>query len=147
MRITERLAWPAATCFGLGKIPWAPGTWGSGVGILLAWATAEFSFGLKIVFLFVLILLGVWSSEKVARRLEEKDPSCVIIDEMAGAYLAALSAHTLFGFLSVFFLFRVFDILKPWPVRAAEKLSGGFGIMADDLVAGGILSCCFTLFF
>lgn len=137
MRITERLAWLEATCFGLGRIPWAPGTWGSGVGLLLYGATVGWPLEGKVCFLLFLTLSGVWASQVVATRLERKDPSLVIIDEVAGAYLALLGHRADPGLLVAgFILFRLFDIGKPWPVRRLERLSGGWGIMADDLAAG-----------
>ncbi|QJA05984.1 phosphatidylglycerophosphatase A [Thermosulfurimonas marina] len=138
MKITERLAWLAATCFGLGKIPWAPGTWGSGVGIFLAWATAGWPLGGKGALLAGLTLIGVWASGRVARRLTEEDPSCVILDEVAGAYLAALAFHSGLELLGAFLLFRLLDIFKPWPLKLFERLPGGWGIMADDLAAGAL---------
>lgn len=139
MRITDRLAFLLATCFGLGRIPWAPGTWGSGVGIFLYWATAGWPLWGKIVFLSEILVLGALASDRVSRSLGVEDPSCVIIDEVAGAYLALLGhpadpLHLVAGFL----LFRVFDIFKPPPVSLAERLPGGLGIMADDLAAGGM---------
>ncbi len=141
MKIIDRLAFLLATCFGLGKIPWAPGTWGSGVGIFLYWATAGWPLSWKFGFLVALSLLGSLSSQRVALSLGVKDPSCVIIDEVAGAYLALLGhpadpLHLAMGFL----LFRVFDIWKPPPVSLAERLPGGLGIMADDLAAGGVVN-------
>ncbi len=85
--------------------------------------------------------MGVLASDQMNQTLSEKDPSCVIIDEVAGTYLALLghpadSLHLVMGFL----LFRIFDIWKPFPVSLAERLPGGFGIMADDLAAGGVVN-------
>jgi len=134
----ERLAWLVGTSLGLGKIPWAPGTWGSGVGILLAWATGGWPLEARLALLIGLTLFGVWSAGEIARRYREKDPSWVIIDEVAGAYLAALAARTGSGILAAFLLFRLLDILKPWPVKVFERLPGGWGIMADDLAAGAL---------
>jgi len=128
-----------ATCFGLGTVPWAPGTWGSGVGVFLYWITRGFPFWAKLIFLALLTFLGTLASQRIALAFGQEDPSAVIIDEVAGAYLALLGhpadpLHLLVGF----FLFRFFDIWKPWPIRATERLPGGFGIMADDLAAGGL---------
>ena len=135
-----------ATFFGLGKIPWAPGTWGSGVGVLLYWATQALPLWWKIGILIFLSGLGTLASHRVALALGRKDPSCVIIDEVAGAYLALLGhpadpLHLAVGFL----LFRVFDILKPPPVSFAERLPGGLGIMSDDLAAGGMVNAVLWL--
>ena len=79
---------------------------------------------------------GVWASGRYARTRGEIDPSACVVDEVAGQWLAScFAALTLKGFVAAFLLFRVFDIFKPWPISAAEKLPGGYGIMADDLVA------------
>ncbi|HFC97978.1 MAG TPA: phosphatidylglycerophosphatase A [Thermosulfurimonas dismutans] len=137
--IASTLAYLLSTSFGLGHVPWAPGTWGSAVGIFLYWGLAPASFWTQGVILLILSLLGVWSSGRTARRLGQKDPSRVIIDEVAGAYLALLGHPSSPGYLLAgFLLFRLLDIVKPWPVRQAEKLPSGWGIMGDDLVAGAI---------
>jgi phosphatidylglycerophosphatase A len=79
-----------------------------------------------------------------ARSLGVKDPSDCVIDEVAGQWLSLLPialearAHDWRSYAMALFLFRVFDMWKPWPVSAAERLPGGFGIMADDVVAGVI---------
>ena len=141
MKLTNFLAYLLATGFGLGKIPWAPGTWGSGVGVFLYWASAGWSLEAKIVFLLVISALGAFASGRVSRSLGQKDPSCVIIDEVAGVYLALLGhpADPL-HLASAFLLFRVLDIWKPPPVSLGERLPGGAGIMADDLLAGGLVN-------
>ncbi|WP_255592231.1 phosphatidylglycerophosphatase A [Thermosulfurimonas sp. F29] len=133
--------------FGLGKIPWAPGTWGSAAGIFLYWITSGWPLWGRGLFLVVLTLMGVWASGRTEDILRSKDPSCVIIDEVAGAYLAVLGhaadpLHLAMGFL----LFRILDIGKPWPVNQGEKWPGGRGIMADDLLAGGIVNGIITIF-
>ena len=137
MKIIDRLALLLATSLGLGKIPWAPGTWGSGLGVLLYWITASWPLWGKTLFFLGLTFTGLSVSERVSRILEQKDPSLIVIDEVAGAYLTLLG-HPVKGIYSClgFLFFRLFDIWKPWPVRWAERLSGGLGIMADDIIAG-----------
>jgi phosphatidylglycerophosphatase A len=86
---------------------------------------------------------GLWAAEQVERRSEKKDPQEVVIDEVSGQWLALLVSPAMLGatanwksFLAGFILFRVFDITKPFPAGRAESLPGGWGIMADDWVAG-----------
>ena len=146
MKITNPWYW-IATFFGLGKIPWAPGTWGSAIGLLLYWATGTLPLWGQFLCFAFLTLLGTLASHRVASSLDRKDPSCVIIDEVAGAYQALLghpadSLHLASGFL----LFRVFDILKPPPVSLTERLPGGLGIMADDLIAGALTNLFLFIF-
>lgn len=165
-----RLALLIATGFGLGYLPKAPGTWGSLGGVALIWCLwllanqpppagawifpppwVAFTALLLWVNPFVL-LLGAWAAGRSCRFLGEKDPQIIVVDEISGQMLAfvglamAMSGYELaFDWqylLAGFILFRVFDIWKPWPVRAAEKLPGGWGIMADDWVAGIYAALC-----
>lgn len=106
------------------------------------------------------MIIGVWAAARVARQLGHSDPQVVIVDEISGQWIAFLPL-CLIGietfvnqhragtwtsgwqyFLAGFILFRVFDIWKPWPVRVAERLPGGWGIMADDWVAGIYAALC-----
>jgi phosphatidylglycerophosphatase A len=130
-----------ATVFGIGRFPFAPGTAASIVALPFAWviATAGGSWGrfwLLMAAIFV-NALGCWACELYAHDVQKKDPSECVIDEVAGQWLACAFAPTsLYAYAVAFLLFRVFDILKPWPASAAERLPGGIGIMADDVVAG-----------
>jgi phosphatidylglycerophosphatase A len=130
-----------ATVFGIGRLPFAPGTAASIVALPFAWviATAGGSWGrfwLLMAAIFV-NALGCWACELYAHDVQKKDPSECVIDEVAGQWLACAFAPTsLYAYAVAFLLFRVFDIVKPWPASAAERLPGGIGIMADDVVAG-----------
>jgi phosphatidylglycerophosphatase A len=133
--------------FGLGFMPVAPGTWGSllPVGVFLIahhfWPNA----GVLLAVLTALIILSSFfcvvlagSAEKLAGK---KDPGWIVIDEVAGQSVALLPAafagKNIFVICAAaFILFRIFDILKPTPVRNAEKLPGGYGILLDDILAG-----------
>lgn len=127
-----------ATAGGIGYVPVAPGTAGTAVGLLLLLILRLLGgVILEIVVLALVIGLGVWAANFSERQVGSKDPGFVVIDEVAGILLTMfclpLTVTTaVFGF----FLFRLFDIFKPFPSRSAERLPGGFGIMADDLVAG-----------
>lgn len=132
-----------ATSFGAGFSPVAPGTMGALFGVavwyllfaLLDYATLMWTLsGLIVAF----TVLGVWSSS-VSERYWGEDPSRVVMDETVGEWIALLvvpaSGH--WGYvLAAFVLFRFFDIVKPLGVRSMEKLKGGYGIMADDILSG-----------
>ena len=123
--------------FGSGLSPFAPGTMGTLVAVPFIFALrslGETGFWLALVLLF---LLGVWLCENVSRKLGVHDHGGIVWDEMVGYWLSAafvpLQWHWL---LAAFLLFRFFDIVKPWPIRQLDrKISGGFGIMVDDVVA------------
>jgi phosphatidylglycerophosphatase A len=129
-----------ATWFGAGLIPKAPGTWGSLAALPFAWVFLHFG---NIWWLagaaLVVFLVGWWASHVYVTSTGQADPGAVVIDEVAGQWLALLPAspavwwHWVLGFA----LFRFFDILKPWPVGWADRrLKGGFGVMIDDVIAG-----------
>lgn len=143
-----------ATAGGAGYLPKAPGTWGSVVGILVFWLVSRnalVSFAethssirelipgvLAIIVGLALALGGVLVADRVAKYSAKQDPQFVVIDEVSGqffTYLVALAPANWKYLLLGFILFRVFDIWKPFPVRQAESLSGGWGIMADDWMA------------
>jgi phosphatidylglycerophosphatase A len=86
---------------------------------------------------FLLAMAGIWSADQFAGQLNQKDPRCVVIDEVAGMALAlAALPRNWRVYLAALVLFRLLDIVKPGPIRKAEQLPGGWGIMADDLLAG-----------
>ncbi|MBF0212210.1 MAG: phosphatidylglycerophosphatase A [Magnetococcales bacterium] len=137
MRMNLRLALLLSTFFGAGRLPKAPGTWGTVAAIPLA-MLAQWSGPVGGWMLLSLVcVLGVWSAEVVCCTLQRKDPSEVVIDEVAGFLLAMMIAPSGWGWMvGGFLLFRLFDIFKPWPVDVLERLPGGWGVMADDLAAG-----------
>ncbi len=133
-----------ADCFGIGRLPWAPGTWGSlfacFVAAALVWGGGALglpgSWVLSVGTISV-FLGGVWASGRYAAAVQKDDPGEIVIDEVAGQWLALLPVATNFALYPVAFLgFRLFDITKPWPARRAERLHGGVGVMTDDIVAG-----------
>jgi len=157
----DYLALAIATC-GVGYLPIAPGTLGSLVGVVFY--LAVFAFGhhvlfahaertaitqeqvwmiettLALVVIFLVTMIGIWAGSRAEKLVRKKDPSIVVIDEVAGQMIALLSGplwlHTWWSVLSAFLLFRLFDIWKPYPIRRLEALESGLGIMADDIVAG-----------
>jgi phosphatidylglycerophosphatase A len=87
----------------------------------------------------VVIVVGIWAGGRVERVLGTKDPGLIVIDEVAGMLLSVLLLplpHTIGVLLTAFFLFRLFDIWKPFPARESQALAGGLGVMLDDLIAG-----------
>jgi len=104
--------------------------------LLIVWLLPFASFGLLLA---VALVTGVggWAAGRTERLLRRRDPSPVVIDEIAGMWLSVLALPRSFWvLLAAFLLFRLFDIAKPFPIRQSEKLSGGLGIMLDDLIAG-----------
>lgn len=136
-RTLDFLARAVATAFGAGLSPVAPGTAGSAVGVLLFWPLAARHWSWQLAACVAVTLLGIAAAGRVARSVGLEDPGLVVVDEVAGQWLTLVAlpftpAVVLAGFL----LFRVMDVVKPWPARALEDLPGGFGIMADDIAAG-----------
>ena len=123
--------------FGTGLAPVAPGTAGSLPGVLLFWLTLDFGLYVQLTVAAVLVVAGVWICGESARRIGVHDHGGIVWDEIAGMYLTLLAAPlTPIGWLAAFVLFRVMDIVKPWPIRDLDhRLGGGVGIMLDDLVA------------
>jgi phosphatidylglycerophosphatase A len=144
--LLDKLAVILSSCFGVGLIPVIPGTAGTLAGIPLAIAVAHLQPMAGAYVLFFFVLLAIWASERSARALEKEDPAEVVIDEVAGLLLTlfllpATGFHLCLGFV----LFRVFDILKPYPGRRLEKVGGGAGIVLDDLLAGVYGNVCLRL--
>lgn len=158
----DYLALAIATC-GVGYLPLAPGTWGSlvGVGIYLLIQSFSFRFvhqfferdsiarfqplpiiwGIELAVITVVILSGIWAASRTEKLAGRKDPGKVVIDEVAGQLIALLPIVPRLdpGWISIiiaFALFRLFDIVKPYPARRLEGLESGLGIMSDDVVAG-----------
>lgn len=143
MTISLKLNRLAAAGFGSGWLPKAPGTWGSLAALLPGWFILQGagSFGLLLAAVIV-TLFGCYACSRVLPKLEEKDPGWIVIDEWAGQWLCLATAsfgatHDLYLLLLSFAMFRLFDVLKPWPVSWLEKTGPEWwSIMADDLGAG-----------
>lgn len=135
-------AW-LATWFGSGLIRFASGTWGSLAALpfaaLFAWAAGADRAGLALaVASLAVFAVGVWAADIYSRRMGVSDPGSIVIDEVAGQWLTlAFVPLDPILYIAGFFLFRFFDIWKPFPAGWADRsLKGGFGVMADDMVAG-----------
>lgn len=124
--------------FGLGLLKPAPGTWGSLLGLPLAWGLDQLDTPTAAGLWIALFLLGVVACNAASRRFQGKDPGQCVIDEYVAipliGFVVPMGTTTL---LLAFGLFRLFDIWKPWPIKKFEKLPGGWGVMADDVVAAG----------
>ena len=131
-----------ATFFGVGRLRLGPGTWGSAVTVLLWAALCEglapgFRTPIAIALALLVTLIGIPAATRVARGSGIKDPQFVVIDEVAGQLVALIAVPFAWkSFLAGFILFRVFDIIKPPPVRQLEALPEGSGIVLDDVGAG-----------
>ncbi len=136
----DKLIMGFARVFNIGLMPKAPGTWGTALACVLApflFFPLDF-FGRWLV-LTILFFLGGYAGTYAEKKLGKKDPGEVVIDELVGVWfaMAPFTHWSWFLILCAFILFRIFDILKPWPVNASENwLPDGFGIMIDDVVAG-----------
>lgn len=142
--------------FGVGRIPVAPGTFGSGVGLLWFLVLVRTgNFWLYVAGLILGIILSIWLCGAAEKILKQTDPSSVVLDEIAAIPLCFFgwvasdwfrrgqmpepetffSSSNWWCTLLILGLFRVFDILKPWPVRQSQNLPGGWGVTVDDLLA------------
>ena len=143
-------AWVVGTWFGAGLLKPGPGTYGSVAAVLLwygaaricepGWATLAAGTALAAL---AATLIGIPAATIVAREAGREDPGFVVIDEVAGQWIALIAVrpdwrHAVFALL----LFRLFDIWKPWPIRKLEALPDGTGIMLDDVAAGVLALVC-----
>jgi len=139
--VQTKWAWWAATFFRIGRLSPGPGTWASVATVLLWWmlsrVIANHTSAVAVVVTCVVIAIGIPASTRVARESGLKDPGFVVIDEVAGQMIPLIIAPLRWKYLlASLILFRCFDILKPPPLRALERLPEGSGIMLDDVGAG-----------
>lgn len=135
--MTARLSLAVATAFGVGYVPFAPGTFGSLAGLIVFAAVR--ATGQPVVELAAIVAVffaGVWAATAAERHFGLIDPGPVVIDEVLGMLVTlALLPVSAFGVFVGFVLFRVFDVIKPPPCNRLEALRGGWGVMCDDLMA------------
>jgi phosphatidylglycerophosphatase A len=130
------MAMAVATVAGLGYAPIAPGTFGSAAGLLLWWIVPP-TWTFQLVLIALTTLAGVWAATAAEEYLHTTDPGPVVIDEVMGLIVTLFLVPVGWkGAFLGFLLFRLFDIVKPFPARRLERLPGGLGIMADDFAAG-----------
>lgn len=133
----DRFALLIASGFGSGYAPFAPGTAGSLVGLVLWLPLATAPWAVAVGATLFVAGLGIWAGDRTARRLGAKDPGLVVVDEIAGMWVTLLFLpFTPVSAALAFVAFRAMDVFKPWPARRFERFPGGWGIMADDLMAG-----------
>jgi phosphatidylglycerophosphatase A len=131
--------------FGAGLVPRAPGTFGSVVGVVAAWWLLELPLPARVGIVLAVIAFGVYICGESARRLGRHDDQRIVFDEIAGVLLTSLAVpeKSFLALVLVFVFFRIFDIVKPWPIRDVDhSLKGGLGIMLDDLIAALYAAAC-----
>jgi phosphatidylglycerophosphatase A len=130
-------AFAIATGFGSGYSPFAPGTAGSLVGLLLFLPLRNLPFAWQLAACAALFVIGTLAATRVAKRVGIEDPGIVVVDEVVGMWVTLLLVpFSPWTAAAGFLLFRVMDVIKPYPARDLEHLHGGLGIMADDVAAG-----------
>jgi phosphatidylglycerophosphatase A len=136
LHLIDRLALGVASVAGAGYAPVAPGTVGTLVAAVALWLI-PFTQAALVTAVAVVALLAIWAGSRVERLLGATDPGVIVIDEVAGMLASVLwLPRTLPVLLAAFFLFRLFDIWKPFPARQSQALPGGLGVVVDDLIAG-----------
>ena len=124
-----------ATAFGVGYAPIAPGTFGSAAGLIVWWLLPA-STTVQAAAIVVMFITGSWAGSVAERYFGRSDPGQVVIDEVMGMLITLfMNPVGWVGALGAFFLFRIFDVIKPYPANRLEKLHGGIGVMADDAMA------------
>ncbi len=127
-----------ATGFYIGNMPFAPGTFGSLIGLPLCFVLAGIALPPAMLCTLLFIFFAVWIADTAEKILKQNDPGCIVIDEIAGMMVTLIGLP--FNLVTVvigFIIFRVLDILKPFPIRSLDKrIPGGLGVVADDVAAG-----------
>ncbi|MCK9243999.1 MAG: phosphatidylglycerophosphatase A [Candidatus Marinimicrobia bacterium] len=139
----KRLIYRVIATFGfVGYLPLAPGTWGTAAGLLVWFILPWHSFWFNLILVAVTFFTGIFASEYIEKRIGEIDPPYIVIDEVVGIWLTMTIIprlkfpEDLVMIIITFAVFRFFDITKFKPLRKLEMIGGGFGIMADDILAG-----------
>lgn len=136
-------AYLVASVLGVGRLRPAPGTLGAAVGMaIFVPLLAPQPLFVQVLASAAVTVIGVITADRTARGMELEDPTDVVIDELAGVWVAAIGTTDARGWILAFILFRAFDIWKPFPIRRFEAIPGGAGIMADDIAAGALALAC-----
>lgn len=152
MKQTPRSVWRnpvhfAAFGFGSGAAPVAPGTFGTALAVLIYLLLPEMSWPMYALFLVLSFAIGVWLCGKTASDIGIHDHGGIVWDEFVGYWITMFLAPPGWVWILLGFgLFRVFDIIKPWPIRWLDKnVGGGFGVMIDDVLAGLMAFICLQM--
>ena len=143
----DRLIVALATGFYSGKIPFAPGTWGSAFALIPWYFCRGLSLTSYLVVVAVLFVVGFLTAGSAEKIFDKPDPGSIVIDEILGMFITlTLAPNHPVAWLLGFFLFRIFDVWKPFPVSWLDThLHGGIGIMMDDVMAGIYALACLQL--
>ena len=138
MKFRERAVLFVATGFFIGTVPFAPGTFGTLIGLPVCFLLSRLNFLQSVICILVFIPFAIWIASAAEKILRQKDPGQIVIDEIAGVMVTfAGLPFNLKTALAGFIIFRVLDILKPFPIRTLEKrVGGGSGVVLDDVLAG-----------
>ena len=135
--LNEKLIKFLATGFGSGLIPYAPGTAGTLIGVFICLLCLPMTWILRLIFVLVLLAISIYVSGQAEKIYQTKDDQRIVIDEIIGLQITMLPvAINVLNLCVAFVLFRIFDIIKPIPVRNLQGLPGGWGVVADDVAAG-----------
>ena len=140
MKLKDDVVMFLATGFYIGNIPFAPGSFGSLLGLPFSFALTGISLAPAVLCTLLFIFFAIYIADVAEKILKQNDPGCIVIDEIAGMMVTLTGLP--FNPITVvigFILFRILDILKPFPIRYLDKrIPGGLGVVADDLAAGVI---------
>ncbi|MGD9183653.1 MAG: phosphatidylglycerophosphatase A [Desulfobacterales bacterium] len=138
MKFRERAVLFLATGFFIGTVPFAPGTFGSIIGLPICFLISRLNVLLAVICTILFILFAIWMAAAAEKVLQKKDAGEIVIDEIAGLIVTLVGLpFTLKTAIAGFIIFRAFDILKPFPIRLLEKkVAGGPGVVLDDVLAG-----------
>jgi phosphatidylglycerophosphatase A len=136
--IINKIAQVMATLFFVGHSPIMPGSCGSLVTVLGLFLLPTVAWYVCLGAIVVLFLIGWWAADRYAKQLQKNDPSCIVIDELVGMMITLfIMPKSVVVYASAFVVFRLFDIVKPFPINILERrVHGGLGIMLDDVLAG-----------
>ncbi len=134
----ERAVLFLATGFFIGHMPFAPGTFGTLIGLPICFLLSRFHIGPVVLWVLLFIFFAIGVASAAEKILKQKDAAQIVIDEIAGVLVVFIGLpFNLYTAICGFIIFRVFDILKPFPIRWFEKkVGGGSGIVLDDVIAG-----------
>ena len=135
--MNDKLTKFLASGFGAGLSPYAPGTAGTAVGVLLCLPFIRVPWAARLFFVIALLAVSISIAGRAEKIYEKKDDQRIVIDEIIGLQIAVLpAAINVLNLCFAFVLFRIFDIWKPFPVKNLQELPGGWGVVMDDVAAG-----------